>query len=688
MAKEVTLQSRLHGTLSNWIAKNPILLPGEIATVIVSEADLQKYPNLPINAVPATLLKVGALDEQGNPRSFLDLPWVGTKGKGILKTEINTLDELVITYTDGTIDNLGVLSSNNGNISTEAPRVRINSITKEWEISTDGGHTWTTTGVKAEGKDGTPGIQGEPGPKGDTGDKGEPGEPGEQGLPGEKGDKGDQGPRGEQGIQGPKGDKGDKGDVGPQGPIGPVGLTGLQGIPGDQGPKGDKGDQGPQGLKGDKGDTGPKGDKGDTGAQGPQGEIGPVGPQGPQGLQGEPGPQGPEGPKGADGTMTFDDLTPEQKATLKGDKGDTGEQGPQGLPGEKGEKGDKGAKGDKGDSGEAGVGIDEVFILDGNLYVKKTTDALAINLGSVNCEKDDIAALNIRCDNIDNDLNTVTQTADKNKIDIAALSDSHDILVTEVEELTESIDLITPPNVRWCAMGDSITWGAISYLNNGTWGTSWDYKQEGWAYKMAALKNWTLTPKAVSGTGWMHHHENTSDAAWNIAANIANETVDGVKGFKRFDIVTLMYGVNDWAYNKFNLGALTDEFTTPTTIIGGIRKTIETITASNPLCKIVVITPLNRMGSYMTDNNGNPVYLKEEDNWALGLKKTKAGSLEDIFNGIKSVCEHYGIEMIDMTHSSIVNRKSLPTCLPDNTHPTKETHSVMAKELSNKIMFG
>ena len=35
-----------------------------------------------------------------------------------------------------------------------APQVRINDQTKEWEISTDGGNTWVSTGVVAEGKDG------------------------------------------------------------------------------------------------------------------------------------------------------------------------------------------------------------------------------------------------------------------------------------------------------------------------------------------------------------------------------------------------------------------------------------------------------------------------------------------------------------------------------------------------------
>ncbi len=44
-----------------------------------------------------------------------------------------------------------------------APQVRINDTTKEWEISTDGGQTWTSTGVVAEGKDGADGSNGSAG---------------------------------------------------------------------------------------------------------------------------------------------------------------------------------------------------------------------------------------------------------------------------------------------------------------------------------------------------------------------------------------------------------------------------------------------------------------------------------------------------------------------------------------------
>ena len=97
-----------------------------------------------------------------------------------------------------------------------------------------------------------------------------------------------------------------------------------------------------------------RGVPGFTGPAGPQGEPGI---QGPRGEQGEQGIQGPKGDKGADGTMTFEELTPEQKASLKGDTGEQGPVGPQGVKGDKGEKGDKGDQGERGPKGDTGEGF-------------------------------------------------------------------------------------------------------------------------------------------------------------------------------------------------------------------------------------------------------------------------------------------------------------------------------------------
>ena len=126
---------------------------------------------------------------------------------------------------------------------------------------------------------------------------------------------------------------------------------------GAQGPKGEKGEPGAQGLRGEKGDTGERGPQGETGATGSQGPRGETGATGPQGPRGETGATGPQGPKGKDGEVTFESLTDEQKASLRGDpgaKGEKGEKGDPGAQGEKGEKGDPGAKGEKGEKGDPG----------------------------------------------------------------------------------------------------------------------------------------------------------------------------------------------------------------------------------------------------------------------------------------------------------------------------------------------
>ena len=102
---------------------------------------------------------------------------------------------------------------------------------------------------------------------------------------------------------------------------------------GAQGPKGEKGEPGAQGPRGEKGDTGERGPQGETGATGPQGPQGETGATGPQGPQGETGATGPQGPKGKDGEVTFESLTDEQKASLRGEPGAKGEKGEKGAPG-------------------------------------------------------------------------------------------------------------------------------------------------------------------------------------------------------------------------------------------------------------------------------------------------------------------------------------------------------------------
>lgn len=215
--------------------------------------------------------------------------------------------------------------------------------------------------------------------------------------------------------------------------------------------------------------------------------------------------------------------------------------------------------------------------------------------------------------------------------------------------------------VRWCAIGDSITQGYISCEEEPKYKLS---KTDAWAYKLADMTGWILTNNAIGGTGFVRNHPDTEDAGWNVVKNI---------DFTQFDFVTMAYGVNDWKYNC-TLGTFNDDFETPTTIYGAMRSTIETIIASNPLCKIFMISPVNCSA-----------FGSESGNWGIGYSFTNNGTLEQIYEAEKEVADYYGIEFIDILHNSIINRKNIKTCLIDNVHPTAETHTVLAHEIGGRI---
>ena len=82
----------------------------------------------------------------------------------------------------------------------------------------------------------------------------------------------------------------------------------------------------------------------------------------------------------------------------------------------------------EGDKGDAGIGIDEVYILDGNLYVKKTTDTEAINLGSV---KGDPAT------NLIQSVNGYTGVVQLNASDVKAVSSDEG---TQMKEQIQTIN--------------------------------------------------------------------------------------------------------------------------------------------------------------------------------------------------------------------------------------------------------
>lgn len=222
---------------------------------------------------------------------------------------------------------------------------------------------------------------------------------------------------------------------------------------------------------------------------------------------------------------------------------------------------------------------------------------------------------------------------------------------------------------KWFALGDSITEGYASAVDTSA---SSGYKQflntneaERWVNIVADMNGYNMTNYGAGGTGYAHSSNNVRKQVASI-------------DFSQCDFVTLAYGVNDWK-GKATLGSMDDDVDTVDAFVPNMRYAIKKILADNPYCKIFVITPLNcrSLGYYDT-------------NWGIGYANADNASgpgLEQIFQLEKTVCEYHGIELIDMTHCSIINRENIKTMLPDYVHPTVECHRMMARELAQKIAF-
>lgn len=298
--------------------------------------------------------------------------------------------------------------------------------------------------------------------------------------------------------------------------------------------------------------------------------------------------------------------------------------------------------------------------------------------------------------------------------------------IADLQEQIDSGAASAKSGARWFALGDSITEGYASSFN-----ADGSYKQyiaavgKRWVDIVAKRNGYQLTNYGAGGTGYYY-------SAYNAKAQVEN--ID----FTECDFVTLAYGCNDWKYDGSVIGTEADipqtvvsnynghnsirladgtasnvvvykngvllTVNTDYTISGGylvlksdtvhndrfdlysatesmvanMSYVIKKILWQNPLCKIFVITPINckALGTYGS-------------NWGINYAGTGGCGkpLQYVYEMQKAVCEQYGIELIDMTHNSVVNRENLRDVLADGIHPTEACHEQMARELARKIRF-
>ena len=316
----------------------------------------------------------------------------GIDGVSISNSSINDKGELIITYSNGQICNLGKVvgvdgkngingingsDGNNGKNGQDGISVVKSEINSNGELVVTYSNSVIDNLGKVVGSDGTKGEKGDKGDTGAQGEKGEKGDAGEQGIQGVAGKDGKDGINGTNGVDGKDG-------VG----INTVNITedGKLNITLTNGTTLNLGTI--KGEKGDKGDTGAKGEKGDKGDTGEQGIQGVAGKDGKDGINGTNGVDGKDGTNGKDGVgianvlintsgeleLTFSDGQQINLGNVKGSKGEKGDTGEQGI---------QGATGKDGANGQDGVGIANVTVSNEGALSVTLTNGTVLDLGNI-----------------------------------------------------------------------------------------------------------------------------------------------------------------------------------------------------------------------------------------------------------------------------------------------------------------
>lgn len=244
---------------------------------------------------------------------------------------------------------------------------------------------------------------------------------------------------------------------------------------------------------------------------------------------------------------------------------------------------------------------------------------------------------------------------------------------TVADELNGIRDQISN-GVKWIALGDSITQGVYSEFDGGTAETLAD-RNKAWCKTVADILGYALDNKGVGGAGWVM---TGVEIEKNLRQYIDTKT-DGTNydiDFTQYDLCTIMAGVNDWRWSE-PFGTFADDISTGGTCYSNMRYVIEAILTRNPNIRIVVISPINTYSVV----SGTPT---KANNWGIGFT-VNSKTLEDMFDLEQTVCEYYGIEFVDVLHTSIVNRENIQTVLPDKLHPSEYAHKQLGRQIARRI---
>lgn len=174
-----------------------------------------------------------------------------------------------------------------------------------------------------------------------------------------------------------------------------------------------------------------------------------------------------------------------------------------------------------------------------------------------------------------------------------------------------------------------------------------------------------VTCGAYTGAGFVYE-----SGGYNGA--IFADSVD----YSNYDVVICALGTNDYGQN-IPIGNETDMYdisSEENTMYGAINYVIDKIMTSNPAITLIFALPIDRK------RVGNTTNL--DSCWTV--ENSIGNTLNDYCDAIINRCNYFGLPYIDR-HNSVINRKTMPTLLVDQVHPTIEGYKIIGQEMSARV---
>lgn len=140
------------------------------------------------------------------------------------------------------------------------------------------------------------------------------------------------------------------------------------------------------------------------------------------------------------------------------------------------------------------------------------------------------------------------------------------------------------------------------------------------------------------------------------------------------DVMIVWAGTNDW-YDGISLGSLLNNDNN--TYYGAVQHVCECVSERLPNCKLLLITPLQRLTTNTDD--------WEVDDRGFRINPTTSKTLEDYANAVVETAEIYGIEILDMFHRGGVNAKNIDTWTSDRLHPNRACFEKLCWKIIGKV---